>query len=225
MEQTFRPPGAGEGHRCNDTGPTASGRAPRRYPGAVASVDPEEGTEQADAGGTGAAGRLREAGQSGPVTSGLISGPAEVDEPDGGVEEDEYLEDDDEVDEFVDELGRRHVRRAAPAGTDEMLENAAPRVTGLPDKVEKWRRNSATGAVITAFAFGLQQVFEPERKEPAIVMQTSGDPPKDLPVEAKLEQLGPRQSSVTVRRWLLGGEGQGKEPSSETSPEDEADGQ
>jgi hypothetical protein len=159
------------------------------------------------------------------VTSGLISGPAEVDEPDGGVEEDEYLEDDDEVDEFVDELGRRHVRRAAPAGTDEMLENEAPRVTGLPDKVEKWRRNSATGAVITAFAFGLQQVFEPERKEPAIVMQTSGDPPKDLPVEAKLEQLGPRQSSVTVRRWLLGGEGQGKEPSSETSPEDEVDGQ
>jgi hypothetical protein len=30
---------------------------------------------------------------------------------------------------------------------------------------------------------------------------------------------------VTVRRWLLGGEDQGKHPSSETSPEDEADGQ
>lgn len=191
----------------------------------MAFVDPEEGTEKADAGGTGAAGRLREAGQSGPVTSGPTGGAAEVDEPDGGVEGDEYLEDDDEVDEHVDELGRRHVRRAAPAGTDEMLENEAPRVTGLPDRVEKWRRNSATGAVFTAFAFGLQQVFEPERKEAAIVMQTSGDPPKDLPVEAQLEQLGPRQSSVTVRRWLLGGEGQGKQPSSETSPEDEADGQ
>jgi len=199
---------------------------PRRYPGAVAFVDPEEGTEQADAGGTGAAGHLREAGQSGPVTSELTGGPAEVDVPDDGVEEDEYHDDEvDEVDEYVDELGRRHVRRAAPAGTDEMLENEAPRVTGLPDRVEKWRRNSATGAVFTAFAFGLQQVFEPERKEAAIVMQTSGDPPKDLPVEAQLEQLGPRQSSVTVRRWLLGGEGQGKQPSSETSPEDEADGQ
>jgi len=192
----------------------------------VAFVDPEEGTEQADAGGTGAAGHLREAGQSGPVTSELTGGPAEVDVPDDGVEEDEYHDDEvDEVDEYVDELGRRHVRRAAPAGTDEMLENEAPRVTGLPDRVEKWLRNSATGAVFTAFAFGLQQVFEPERKEAAIVMQTSGDPPKDLPVEAQLEQLGPRQSSVTVRRWLLGGEGQGKQPSSETSPEDEADGQ
>ena len=221
---------AAKSYRCDDgcrrpRSPRPRDGPPRRYPGAVAFVDPEEGTEQADAGGTGAAGRLREAGQSGPVTSGPTGGAAEVDEPDGGVEEDEYLEDDDEVDEHVDELGRRHVRRAAPAGTDEMLENEAPRVTGLPDRVEKWRRNSATGAVFTAFAFGLQQVFEPERKEAAIVMQTSGDPPKDLPVEAQLEQLGPRQSSVTVRRWLLGGEGQGKQPSSETSPEDEADGQ
>jgi hypothetical protein len=166
---------------------------------------------------------LRPAAQSGATTSGAAGGPGEVDELDGDVEEAEYLEDEGEVDEYVDELGRRHVRRAAPAGTDEMLENEAPRVTGLPDKVEKWRRNSATGAVFTAFAFGLQQVFEPERKEAAIVMQTSGDPPKDLPVEAQLEQLGPRQSSVTVRRWLLGGEDQAKQPSSETAPEDEAD--
>jgi hypothetical protein len=143
--------------------------------------------------------------------------------------EEDYVEEDDQGAETVDELGRRHVRRAAPEGTDEMLENEAPRYTGLPDRVEKWRRNSATGAVLTAFAFGLQQAFEPERKEPAIIMQTSGDPPKDLPVEAQLEQLGPRQSSVTVRRWLLGGEGQNavtSEAASDAASEDgEADGQ
>ena len=158
------------------------------------------------------------------MTPGDAGRPELVDDLADYVDEGEYLEDDDEVVEYVDELGRRHVRRAAPAGTDEMLENEAPRVTGLPDRVEKWRRNSATGAVLTAFAFGLQQAFEPERKEPAIVMQTSGDPPKDLPVEAQLEQLGPRQSSVTVRRWLLGGEGQSQRSSKETSPEDEAEG-
>jgi hypothetical protein len=185
----------------------------------VASVDPKEGTDQADASeASSATGHSREAGQSGPVAS----GPEDVDDQAGYIE-DEYLEDDDEVVEYVDELGRRHVRRAAPEGTDEMLENEAPRVTGLPDRVEKWRRNSATGAVLTAFAFGLQQAFEPERKEPAIVMQTSGDPPKDLPVEAQLEQLGPRQSSVTVRRWLLGAEGQAQRSSTETSQEDEAE--
>lgn len=123
----------------------------------------------------------------------------------------EDLEDDEEDEEgegelveTVDEFGRRHVRRAAPEGTERILENEAPRRSGLPDSIERWRQRSATGAVLTAFAFGLQNVFEPERKEPAIVMQTSGDPPKDLPVEAQLEQLGPRQSTVTVRPWLLG---------------------
>lgn len=191
----------------------------------MAFVDPEEGAEQAEASAAAAAGGSRRAGQSGPAT------PGDTDDLAGSgedlseyVEKGEDIEDGDEVAEYVDELGRRHVRRAAPEGTDEMLENEAPRETGLPDRVEKWRRNSATGAVLTAFAFGLQQAFEPERKEPSIILQTSGDPPKDLPVEAQLEQLGPRQSSVIVRRWLLDGGAQDEPSSTETSPEDEADG-
>jgi hypothetical protein len=131
----------------------------------------------------------------------------------------EDYEDEGEVDELgepvdtIDELGRRHVYRAAPEGTEQILENEAPRRSGLPDGIERWRQRSATGAVLTAFAFGLQSVFEPERKEPAIVMQTSGEPPMDLPVEAQLEQLGPRQSTVTVRSWLLRGADQGEDPS------------
>jgi hypothetical protein len=123
--------------------------------------------------------------------------------------------DDEELDEggterseTLDDQGRRHVRLAAPEGTEEILEKEAARKTGLPDWAERWRARSATGSVLTAVAFGLKEVFEPERKEPAVVMETSGDPPKDLPVEAKLEQLGPRQSSVMVRPWLLAtGEG------------------
>jgi hypothetical protein len=128
---------------------------------------------------------------------------------DGGAAKDEFFDDDsfedDEAGEYVDELGRRHVRRAAPEGTEELLENEAPRRTGLPDSVERWRQRSATGAVLTAFAFGLQQALETEKKEPSIIMVTSGEPPTDLPVEARLEQLGPRQSSVKVRTWLLPG--------------------
>jgi hypothetical protein len=193
----------------------------------VAFVDPEHVTDQADASAAGAPGRLRETGRGAPGTDENAEVAEGADDFVGYEDEDEYLEDGEDGEdgvETVDELGRRHVRRAAPEGTDEMLENEAPRYTGLPDKVEKWRRNSATGAVLTAFAFGLQQAFEPERKEPAIVMQTSGDPPKDLPVEAHLEQLGPRQTSVTVRRWLLGGEGQAGPAPAEASEEDEADG-
>ncbi len=99
--------------------------------------------------------------------------------------EGEFFDDDsfeeDEADEYVDELGRRHVRRAAPEGTEELLENEAPRRTGLPDSVERWRQRSATGAVLTAFAFGLQQALETEKKEPAIIMVTSGEPPAESP--------------------------------------------
>jgi hypothetical protein len=139
--------------------------------------------------------------------------------------EDEYFDDEDgEAEEYVDDLGRRHVRRAAPEGTEELLENEAPRRTGLPDSVERWRQRSATGAVLTAFAFGLQQALETEKKEPAIIMVTSGDPPKDLPVEAQLEQLGPRQSSVKVRTWLLPGADKDEETGSALT-EDRPDGE
>jgi hypothetical protein len=75
--------------------------------------------------------------------------------------------------------------------------------TALPPKVEAWRKRSATGAILTGFALGLQQAFDKEREEPAIVMQTSGDPPRDLPVDATLEQGRPRHSVVNVRPWLL----------------------
>ncbi len=130
--------------------------------------------------------------------------------------EDGYDEDEDlDGAQTVDDEGRRHVRRAAPEGTEQIREAEQPRTTGLPDRLEAWRRRSATGAVLTAFALGLQEALEPERKEASITMQTSGDPPRDLPVEAQLEQLGPRQSTISVRPWLLGG----AEPSDADTPE------
>jgi hypothetical protein len=75
--------------------------------------------------------------------------------------------------------------------------------TALPQKVEAWRRRSATGAILTGFAFGLREVFEPEREEPAIVQQVPGEPPGDLPVEAHLDETRPDESVVTIRPWLL----------------------
>jgi hypothetical protein len=80
--------------------------------------------------------------------------------------------------------------------------------SALPPKVEAWRKRSATGAVLTGFALGLQQVFEKEKEQPAIVMQTSGDPPMDLPVEADVEHGRPRQSVVSIRPWLLADRGE-----------------
>ncbi len=84
-----------------------------------------------------------------------------------------------------------------------------PATIGEPPagKMESWRKRSATGAVLTGLALGFQQVFEKEREEPAIIMTTSGDPPRDLPVEAEVEHGRPRRSVVNIRPWLLGEQG------------------
>jgi hypothetical protein len=86
---------------------------------------------------------------------------------------------------------------------DESDENPGGVHTALPPRVESWRRRSVTGAVLTGFAFGLREVLEPEREETAIIVQVSGEPVGDLPVEAQLNERQPGESVVTVRPWLL----------------------
>jgi hypothetical protein len=94
-----------------------------------------------------------------------------------------------------------------PEQADEEVPELAPAEeeyrTALPPKVESWRKRSATGAVLTGLALGFQEALQKEREEPAIVMQTSGEPPKDLPVEADFEFRRPRHSVVSIRPWLV----------------------
>lgn len=75
--------------------------------------------------------------------------------------------------------------------------------TALPPRVEAWRKRSAAGAILTGFALGLQDALQSHRDEPSIVIQTSGDLPDDLAVEADFEYGRPRQSVVSIRPWLL----------------------
>jgi hypothetical protein len=105
---------------------------------------------------------------------------------------------------------------------DDELPDGGPS-SALPQKVEAWRKRSATGAILTGFALGLQQVFEKEKEQPAIVMQTSGDPPTDLPVEADVEHGRPRQSVVNIRPWLLGGAGEADDAGEPSDPGTAAD--
>jgi hypothetical protein len=87
--------------------------------------------------------------------------------------------------------------------------------TGVPPKFEAWRRRSATGAILTGFALGLQEALEAKREEPSIVVQSSGEPPQDLPVESDFEYRRPRRSVVHIRPWLL------KDPESDQSGDQE----
>lgn len=67
-----------------------------------------------------------------------------------------------------------------------------------------WRRRTATGAILSGLALGFQQVFEDKKQDVSVIVETSGEPPTDLPVEAELEGLAPRRSVVKIRPWLLG---------------------
>ena len=95
-----------------------------------------------------------------------------------------------------------HEAREDPATPEE---DAPPTGThtALPPKIESWRKRSATGAILTGFALGLQEALEKPKEEPSIVLETSGDPPKDLPVEADFEYGRPKHSVVQIRPWLL----------------------
>lgn len=84
---------------------------------------------------------------------------------------------------------------------------------GRAGRLEAWKKRTATGAILSSFALGLREVLEPNPNEPSIVMETSGQPPRDLPVEADLEDAPPRHSVVKIRPWLLEGADAEKPPS------------
>ena len=78
------------------------------------------------------------------------------------------------------------------------------RRNALPRRVETWRSRSATGAIATAIAMGLQQVFEPEKRRPAIVAEAPSDPyDDDDPVTVDYVPDDAEGTKVHVKPWLL----------------------
>jgi hypothetical protein len=84
-------------------------------------------------------------------------------------------------------------------------EHGGPRRrNGLPRRVESWRQRSASGAIATAIAMGLQQVFEPEQRRPAIVQEAPGDPyGEDDPVSVDYVPDDAEGTKVTIKPWLM----------------------
>ncbi len=78
------------------------------------------------------------------------------------------------------------------------------RRNALPPRVESWRTRSATGAIATALAMGLQQVFEPEKRRPAAVAEAPSDPySDDDPVTVDYLPDDAEGTTVHVKPWLL----------------------
>lgn len=121
--------------------------------------------------------------------------------------------DGDQTDQ-TDETGGTHENGAHE--TDETYETDADdlgelsedhvggRRNALPRRVESWRTRSASGAIATALAMGLQQVFEPEKRRPAAVAEAPSDPYSDNdPVTVDYTPDDAEATTVHVKPWLL----------------------
>jgi hypothetical protein len=65
------------------------------------------------------------------------------------------------------------------------------------------RPRSPGGQLLAAAMTGLAEAIYGPREEPAIVVDASGDPPGDGPVELGLDEDHPERSVVVIRPWLL----------------------
>jgi hypothetical protein len=94
-----------------------------------------------------------------------------------------------------------------PLSIDDRLFEYRPFVppdgTGALGAFDRWRRRTAAGAVLASVARGLQQVFDPERKERVVIEQEAPGRPEDPePVELHFDPESPRASFVVLRPWL-----------------------
>ena len=78
--------------------------------------------------------------------------------------------------------------------TDEVAEGADPL------RFNSWMKRSATGAVLTGIALGLQHALERERVQPAFVMEAPGEPDDpDEPITLHFDPDDPAKTVAVVR--------------------------
>ncbi len=69
-----------------------------------------------------------------------------------------------------------------------------------PLRFDRWRRRSATGAVMTGIAFGLQQALVEPKQEPAIVVEAAGEPEDpDADIVLRFDPDDPSKTVAVVR--------------------------
>lgn len=87
---------------------------------------------------------------------------------------------------------------ANPEPDEQVADVAGPGEDESPQGFERWRRESAVGAVGTGIARGLQAVFAPQQDPPAIVAAVPGDPPNPEGLKVVLDPDDPSKSVVIM---------------------------
>ena len=76
-------------------------------------------------------------------------------------------------------------------------------VEAIEFRFERWRRTTATGAILTGIAFGLREALEHDKERPAIVQPAPGGKPGTEPFELHLDPGHPEYTVAVVRPWLF----------------------
>ena len=70
-----------------------------------------------------------------------------------------------------------------------------------PLRFNSWMKRTATGAVMTGIAVGLQQALELPRQEPAFVIEASGEPEDpNRPIDLRFDPDSPADTVAIIRR-------------------------
>jgi len=69
-----------------------------------------------------------------------------------------------------------------------------------PLRFNQWMKRSATGAVLSGIALGLQQALEPKRNLPTFVMEAPGEPDDpDAPITLHFDPDDPTKTIAVIR--------------------------
>jgi hypothetical protein len=70
-----------------------------------------------------------------------------------------------------------------------------------PLRFNNWMKRSATGALMTGIAVGLQQALELPRQQPAFVIEASGEPEDpDRPIDLRFDPDSPEDTVAIIKR-------------------------
>ncbi len=97
-----------------------------------------------------------------------------------------------------------------PAGDDapEVADGDEDAGAHDPLRFSNWMKRSATGAVLSGIALGLQHALEEKREQPAFVVEAPGEPEDpDAPITLHFDPDDPTNTVAVIRRPAAPGPG------------------
>ena len=74
-----------------------------------------------------------------------------------------------------------------------------------PLPFQRWIKRSASGAVLSGIALGLQEVYQPKRELPAFVMEATGEPmDPNAPISLHFDPDDPTKTVAVIRTHASG---------------------